>query len=246
MALVLLNGRASTDPILLRSLQTKTDFFLSLKRKGTHFNDSLMQNKAFRNPTIYKKLVDHVGVDERAGRYASVWEWGRQPGDEEWGVERIGESQDRPDRPGATLGRSAQAYIILHLLSCSPADLQKSRSSSSNHAPGSRSSISFSSQSSSSSHPTGASHQIAFPSNPLLASSSKSHHSSKDKQASLRDALSSRPSSSASASGRGVVSGGKEYGFVGMVGSEDVKGGEKRHRDKGDREGKGGTVSRWG
>ena len=71
--------------------QTKTDFFLSLKRKGTHFNDSLMQNKAFRNPTIYKKLVDHVGVDERAGRYASVWEWGRTPGDGEWDVERIGQ-----------------------------------------------------------------------------------------------------------------------------------------------------------
>ena len=63
----------------------------------------------------------------------------------------------------------------------------------------------------------------------------------------MRDALSSRTSSSSS---RGVVSGGKEYGFVGMVGSEDVKsgggGGEKRHREKGDRDGKGGKVSRWG
>ncbi|KAL7409633.1 hypothetical protein BDY24DRAFT_211043 [Mrakia frigida] len=215
------------DPDMLgevdEALQTKTTFFLSLKKKGTHFNDSLMKNKAFRNPTIYKKLVDHVGVDERAGRYGGVWEWGREEGDEEWGVERI-------------------------------ADLQKSRSSSSSSnappAPGSRSSIAFSSSSSSSStHQSSNSTSSGFPPNPLLS------HSRADKQASLRDALASRSSaSSAAGGGRGVVSGGKEYGFVGLPGGDEVgKGSGSGKRDRGDRDrdgkhgGKGeGKVSRWG
>lgn len=94
----LLRPRGSSESTYFRFLclvQTKTTFFLSLKQKGTHFNDSLMQNKAFRNPTIYKKLVDHVGVDERAGRYGSVWEWGKETDDGEWGVERICESRPR-------------------------------------------------------------------------------------------------------------------------------------------------------
>jgi hypothetical protein len=144
------------------------------------------------------------------------------------------------------------------------AELQKARSerSSASHtaslAQGSSRSIPFSSSSSSSSfHPTSSSHASSsnastsipyFPPNTLLQPSRA------EKQASLRDAL-ARGGGSSSSSGKGVVSGGKEYGFVGVAGEEITGGGSgssrKRERSGKDRErdrdrDKGGKVSRWG
>jgi hypothetical protein len=34
-----------------------------------------MKSKAFRNPTIYKTLVEFVDVDERRGVGNGIWEW---------------------------------------------------------------------------------------------------------------------------------------------------------------------------
>ncbi|CAG8648989.1 7527_t:CDS:2 [Cetraspora pellucida] len=48
------------DPIL----QEKIDHFHSLSKKGVHFNENLLKNKAFRNPHIYNKLVEFVELDE--------------------------------------------------------------------------------------------------------------------------------------------------------------------------------------
>ncbi|CAG8655486.1 16090_t:CDS:2, partial [Dentiscutata erythropus] len=51
---------AECDPIL----QEKIVHFHSLSKKGVHFNENLLKNKAFRNPHIYNKLVEFVELDE--------------------------------------------------------------------------------------------------------------------------------------------------------------------------------------
>ena len=72
--------------------QTKIAAFLALKRDPhtpRHFNDSLMANRAFRNPHHYAKLVEFVDVDERTTNFpAHVWD----PLDvrDEWYADRIG------------------------------------------------------------------------------------------------------------------------------------------------------------
>ena len=54
--------------------QAKLAKFHDLKRapNPTHFNDSLMSNRAFRNPHLYAKLVSFVDVDECATNF-QVW-----------------------------------------------------------------------------------------------------------------------------------------------------------------------------
>jgi hypothetical protein len=48
-----------------------------------------MRSRAFRNPTIYKKLVEFVDVDERKGVSRGVWEW--EEGESKmWNATRIG------------------------------------------------------------------------------------------------------------------------------------------------------------
>ncbi|TEB23322.1 hypothetical protein FA13DRAFT_1416625 [Coprinellus micaceus] len=45
--------------------------FLTLKRSPTHpqhFNDALMSTRAFRNPHLYKSLVEWAGVEEKEGQ----------------------------------------------------------------------------------------------------------------------------------------------------------------------------------
>jgi len=55
--------------------QAKIQQFRSLKAQGKHFNDNLMANKAFRNPHIYRKLVEFVGVDEKGTQFPrSMWD----------------------------------------------------------------------------------------------------------------------------------------------------------------------------
>ncbi|KAJ1666523.1 hypothetical protein IW140_004630 [Coemansia sp. RSA 1813] len=45
-------------------LQEKFAHWYALKRQGANFNDALMRNKTFRNPNIYKRLVDHLDLEE--------------------------------------------------------------------------------------------------------------------------------------------------------------------------------------
>lgn len=76
--------------------------FLSLKAQGTHFNDSLMKSRSFRNPTIYKKLVEFVDVDERRGLAAGIWQW--EDGERDaWTTDRISDKQkERCERLAAS------------------------------------------------------------------------------------------------------------------------------------------------
>jgi len=78
------------DPVLVAKLAK----FHDLKRKGKHFNDTLMSNKAFRNPHIYEKLVNFVDVDEKGTNFASViWDpFDYRP---EWKTEALAEEQKR-------------------------------------------------------------------------------------------------------------------------------------------------------
>lgn len=46
------------------AIQKKFEQFHELKKNGKNYNDSLFANKSFRNPTLYKKLVNFVDVDE--------------------------------------------------------------------------------------------------------------------------------------------------------------------------------------
>ncbi|KAF9517503.1 hypothetical protein BS47DRAFT_1290942 [Hydnum rufescens UP504] len=57
------------------ALEAKLRQFQALKSQGKHFNDSLMSNKAFRNPHIYTKLVEFVDVDETGTKFPKhIWD----------------------------------------------------------------------------------------------------------------------------------------------------------------------------
>ena len=97
-------GEASehlVDPLL----KSKLAHFHDLKSRDppTHFNESLLSNRSFRNPHIYDKLVAFVGIDERA--------WGRERhpradaegegagrGGRGWEKEETGSQGDLPER----------------------------------------------------------------------------------------------------------------------------------------------------
>ncbi|KAJ7636915.1 HCNGP-like protein-domain-containing protein [Roridomyces roridus] len=84
---------ASTEPCD-PAIQAKLAQFLSLKNAvpPKHFNDSLMANRAFRNPHLYAKLVEFVDVDERTTNFPpELWD----PNDVEdgWYADRLAETQ---------------------------------------------------------------------------------------------------------------------------------------------------------
>ncbi|KAJ2455236.1 hypothetical protein EV183_000971 [Coemansia sp. RSA 2336] len=45
-------------------LEEKFKHWYELKGQGANFNETLMRNKTFRNPNIYRWLVDHLQLDE--------------------------------------------------------------------------------------------------------------------------------------------------------------------------------------
>ncbi|ORY98765.1 HCNGP-like protein-domain-containing protein, partial [Syncephalastrum racemosum] len=53
----------SSTPIDSERAQ-KVAHFLSLRAKGHHLNEHLQQNRSFRNPRIYAKLVEFFDLDE--------------------------------------------------------------------------------------------------------------------------------------------------------------------------------------
>lgn len=64
----------------------KFGHFLSLKKQGVHFNEKLASSTSLKNPSLLKKLRDHVGIDDQA-QYSSslpstVWDASILPG---WG-----------------------------------------------------------------------------------------------------------------------------------------------------------------
>lgn len=71
--------------------QAKIQQFRSLKADGKHFNDNLMANKAFRNPHMYRKLVEFVGINEKGTQFPpAIWD----PHDvqREWFADSLGVS----------------------------------------------------------------------------------------------------------------------------------------------------------
>ncbi|KAG8929518.1 hypothetical protein FRC01_004215 [Tulasnella sp. 417] len=106
---------APCDP----ELDAKVMKFYLLKRQGKHFNDTLMQNKAFRNPHIYAKLVDFVSVDETATNFPKdLWD----PFDvrEEWYAEAIAaEQKERSEKLSATQAPGARTRIAFESSSTS-------------------------------------------------------------------------------------------------------------------------------
>ncbi|PAV18378.1 HCNGP-domain-containing [Pyrrhoderma noxium] len=60
------------------SITEKLVKFSQLKRSEPnpkHFNDSLMSNRAFRNPHLYAQLVEFVDIDERGSNFPTdVWD----------------------------------------------------------------------------------------------------------------------------------------------------------------------------
>ncbi|KAJ1724473.1 SAP30-binding protein [Coemansia erecta] len=46
------------------ALQEKFAHWYELRQRGANFNETLMRNKTFRNPNIYRWLVDHLKLEE--------------------------------------------------------------------------------------------------------------------------------------------------------------------------------------
>jgi len=92
-------------------LEAKVIKFHLLKRQGKHFNDSLMQSKAFRNPHIYAKLVQFVDVNETATNFPKdVWD----PFDvkEEWYADKIAAKQkERYEKSAASQAPGQRSRI---------------------------------------------------------------------------------------------------------------------------------------
>ncbi|KAI1784850.1 HCNGP-like protein-domain-containing protein [Ganoderma leucocontextum] len=96
------------------AIRAKMANFLALKRdpeNPRHFNDSLMSNRAFRNPHLYTKLVEFVDVDERTTNFPKhIWD----PTDvrEAWYADRIAEAQKaRSEATSASQNSSQRSRI---------------------------------------------------------------------------------------------------------------------------------------
>ena len=74
------------------SITEKLVKFSQLKRSEPnpkHFNDSLMSNRAFRNPHLYAQLVEFVDIDERGSNFPTdVWDPFEL--EQEWFADSIG------------------------------------------------------------------------------------------------------------------------------------------------------------
>lgn len=50
-------------------VQEKYNNLLSARQKGLDINEKIRNNKMFRNPSIYEKLIGVMGIDERGSNY---------------------------------------------------------------------------------------------------------------------------------------------------------------------------------
>ena len=57
-------GLFDPRPEVAPGTEEKIKHFLNLKAQGTHFNEQLYRNFEYKNPNIYKKLIDFMGLDE--------------------------------------------------------------------------------------------------------------------------------------------------------------------------------------
>ncbi|CAG2234319.1 SAP30-binding protein-like [Mytilus galloprovincialis] len=63
-------------------LQDKISGLFEKMRKGLDMNDKIQRRKDFRNPSIYEKLIEFIGIDEKGSNYpAEVFDphaWGKE------------------------------------------------------------------------------------------------------------------------------------------------------------------------
>ncbi|TBU55339.1 HCNGP-like protein-domain-containing protein [Dichomitus squalens] len=112
------------------AIKAKITNFLKLKRdpqNPRHFNDSLMSNRAFRNPHLYTKLVEFVDVDERTTNFPKHI-WDPLNVKEEWYADRIAEAQKaRSEATSASQHSSQRSRIEFASASASAASLRQHR-----------------------------------------------------------------------------------------------------------------------
>ena len=58
----LLSSSATKDNV---QQQKKIQQLLALKAKGIHYNEQIQENRTYRNPSIYQKLVEYLELDDR-------------------------------------------------------------------------------------------------------------------------------------------------------------------------------------
>ncbi|KAF8317661.1 HCNGP-domain-containing protein [Clavulina sp. PMI_390] len=93
------------------ALEAKIRHFKSLKEQGKHFNDSLMSNKAFRNPHIYAKLVEFVDVNEMGTKFPKAT-WDPLDLQPEWYSDRIAAKQkERYEQAAAAQAAGKRSHI---------------------------------------------------------------------------------------------------------------------------------------
>ena len=59
-------GKCNTE------LQDKITSVYERMKQGMNLNYNIQQRKHFRNPSIYEKLIEHVGIEEIGTNYPSV------------------------------------------------------------------------------------------------------------------------------------------------------------------------------
>ncbi|RPD53149.1 HCNGP-domain-containing protein [Lentinus tigrinus ALCF2SS1-6] len=109
------------------SIKAKISTFLALKRdpqNPRHFNDSLMANRAFRNPHLYAKLVEFVDVDERTTNFPKDM-WDPLDVKEEWYADRIAEAQKAKSEATSAAQQSSKRARIDFASSSSSSSAQR-------------------------------------------------------------------------------------------------------------------------
>jgi hypothetical protein len=53
-------------------LQQQFDHWTLLQASGTHYNDTLFNNRAFKNPHIMSKLIDFLGLDQYGTNFSPL------------------------------------------------------------------------------------------------------------------------------------------------------------------------------
>jgi hypothetical protein len=74
-----------SEPVEEALLAKLSNFHKLKNEQGIHFNQSLAKNRSFRNPHIFDKLVQWVGVEETASGYGEMTKMkGKGKADDVW------------------------------------------------------------------------------------------------------------------------------------------------------------------
>ncbi|KAJ1718284.1 SAP30-binding protein, partial [Coemansia biformis] len=106
-------------------LQAKFQQWYQLKEQGANFNEALMRNKTFRNPNIYRWLVDHLQLEEAGSNLPSDRGFDPAKLREDFTPAGLAEEQERRARESAARKAArAAAARAASTGSCPPQQLQ--------------------------------------------------------------------------------------------------------------------------